>query len=439
MGQIGDGSLAAREPPGEGDPADRFAEEARAAGIVLPRPKRPSPWLSIVVIVVVVVSAMGLGLITGWTDLRGAASVGQPTLYGPQNCGPTPAVLSASTDPTLDPGFQSWVSSDLYAIVNTTGGCIHLSFAESSPAGPGAQLSSRAVDFATAAAAPNSTEAAQFPAPAVFYPLALSAVAVVYNLPGIPSGLNLTVDALAGIFSGTITSWDDPAIVAPNPGVDLAGLPSISVAYRSDASLANTVLSDYLASGNSTWQSRYGTGATVPWPVGWPANGSAALLGHVGTTPGSIGFVQLMNSSLAGVSTARLQNPDGGFVSPDPANVTDAAAAAGTGPAVLASDWANVSLVNAPGAASYPLTVLTYVGLYRDLGTAYGGAFPLTNATWLMTLLWWLSESVALAPLPSPYAAEAQSAMTNVTYDGQKILQVQESETGENGGETGEF
>jgi phosphate transport system substrate-binding protein len=421
------------------DPSADFSSQAQEAGLVLPRPTRPNPWLSIVVIGVVVTSALGLGVLTGWTDLQGTRNPALPKLYGPQDCGATPPALYGSLDPMLDSGFQSWWTSGLKAVINSTGGCVNLELNTSSGPDPASGLASKTSYFAAVSEAPNASEAASFPSPVVFYPLALTAVAVVYNLPGVPDGLNLTPSILAGIYSGRIASWDDPAIVTANPGVDLTHAPDLSVVYRTDASLANLALSEYLSSGNASWAATYGSGSSIAWPVGSGAASGVAVLENVAATPGSIGYAQVMAGTLSGVSVAHLENTAGAFVPPVASTVSAAGAADENLSVVAARDWANLSLVNAPGPHSYPLTSLAYVGLYQDLGAAYSGTMTLSNATWLMTVLWWLSESVAFAPLPIPFASAAQSVMTNVTYDGTPVLQVQESESGENGGETGEF
>jgi phosphate transport system substrate-binding protein len=434
------GGPAPADAPGADLPAEReFAEQARAAGLVLPRPTRPNRWLSVVVVVVVVASALGLGLLTGWTDLRGAGGTATPILYGPANCGAVPLPLSGAYDPLLDAGVVGWLSATAERIINNTGGCLQFGLKESPVAGSESELSDRAAEFVVASNVPNASIRAGFPSPVDFLPLAVGAVAVVYNLAGVGEGLNLSAGVLAGIYSGSITSWDAPQITALNPTLLTSSPRPITVVYRSDASFANEEFSHYLALGNATWSARYGSGPSVAWPVGDAANGSVSLLDRVAGTAGAIGYVQLASPSLAGVSVAALENPDGQYLMPNASGVAAAAAADQGVTAVTARDWTNLSLVDAPGAASYPMAALTYLGLYHDLGVAYGGHLTLTNATWLMTVLWWLSESVAFSPLPPTFASGAQSVLTNVTFDGHVILQVQDSEGGEPGGETGEF
>ena len=418
---------------------ERFAREARAVGLSLPRPARANIWISMAIVAVVVSSALGIGLVTGWTDLGSSSGGGIPLLYGPQNCGPTPAVLYGSLDPSVHADFGTWLSSNAARIVATLGGCLEVSLNSSGGTGAGSDPLGPSVNFAAATSVPANNVSATNPQSEVFYPAAIGAVEVVYDLPGVPAGLVLNATVLAGLFDGAITSWDAAPIQALNPALQLGGQPPVSVVYQEGASDASAVLSGYLARGDSTWAANYGSGPSIRWPVGVGVANSTAAAALVSSTPGAIGYVELLNASTAAPSGAAIVNPEGTAVVLSPANVTAAATVAGSVPAVGARDWPGVSTLDAAGEDSYPLVAMTYLGLYADLGLAYSGHLSLTNATWLMTLLWWVFESNAYVPLPVSFTAPAQSVLTNVTYDGKVILQVQDSENGENGGETGEF
>jgi phosphate transport system substrate-binding protein len=420
------------------DAPGRFAEEARVAGLVLPSPHRASPWLSITIIVVVIGSAVGIGAFTGWTDLK-VPTVQTIPLYGAQNCGPTPLDLPGTVAAGLGTSFVSWLSNDGTQITNQTGGCVHLDVSSSAGDGFVPELSGLRVDFVAASGPPSPSEAAALPSLVSVYPVALNPVAVAYNLPGVETGLRLNGSILAGIYSGVIRSWDSPEIAGLNPSTDLADAPVMTVLYESTPNPSNAVFTQFLADSSPSWNTTVGAGPTVAWPAGTAVNSSEELLDRLASTPGTIGYVELFNGSAGPSQVAQLANSAETFTSPNVTG-TEAAAASDAGLAsVVARDWSNVSLVNAPGNQSYPLDQLSYIGVYHNLSAAYGGSLTRTNASWLMTFLWWISESTAFAPLPVPFFLAAVQTLTNVTYDGTPILQVQDPEGGENGGETGEF
>ncbi len=429
------------EPPSQGSSPEelRFAREARRTGLSLPAPAPANVGLSLAVIVIVVLAAMGIGFLTGWTDLRGSAGSGLPLLYGPQNCGATPVQLYGSLDPSVSADFGAWLNSNDARILASIGGCVHLGLNTSADAGGASQLALHAVDFAAGPETPSSNATGTGAETQVFYPAAVGAVEVVYNLEGVSSGLVLNASVIAGLFDGTLTAWNSGPVQSLNPTLALGGQPPVAVVYPAGPSQATSVLSGFLAQGDPAWATTYGSGPSVAWPVGTAEPSSAAVAAHVAATPGSVGYLLLLNSSLPNLTSAAVVNPAGTAVNPTPANVTAAATAAGLEAAVGARDWPAVTTVNAAGADSYPLVAITYMGLYADLGRAYDGSLSLTNATWLMTVLWWVFESNAFVPLPATFTIPAQSVLTNVTYDGTVILQVQDSENGENGGETGEF
>jgi hypothetical protein len=103
-------------------------------------------------------------------------------------------------------------------------------------------------------------------------------------------------------------------------------------------------------------------------------------------------------------------------------------------------NWTGFSLANAAASDSYPLATFSYVGLYTDLGTAFGGSLTLTNASWLLGYVYWLTAEVSVAPMPTAYETDAVAVLNNETFDGAKIMNLENEQTeGAEGGETGEF
>ncbi|MGA9840638.1 MAG: substrate-binding domain-containing protein, partial [Thermoplasmata archaeon] len=433
--------MNAEVPPAAGDPESDFTAQARAAGIVLPKKSRADPWEVLVIVVALLVLTAGIGQLTGWVNLRtGPATNGGG--FQTQSCAGTQVVTVGSVSSAIDPEFTSWLGESAQEMDASVGGCFDLEVNSTPGDGYVPPLGGGHSEFAATYATPTAAESRALPTPIVVVPVSLTAIAVVYNLPGVPTGLNLTAATLAGIYLGTITSWDAPVIAQLNPGASLAGAPSIAPVHISGETVANDVVTQYLARGNSTWNGSVGQGLSVAWPTGAAVATDAAMLAEVSATPGAIGYLQIFGAPPSGVGCAELEDIAGGFVSPNAATTWAAATSLAGSPAVTAGNWSNFSLEAASAAYSYPLSVLSYLGIYRDLGVAYGGSLSVTSATWLLTFVYWLTTgALALAPLPSAYATEALGILNNETYDGTPIvhLENENGENGESGGETGEF
>lgn len=198
-------------------------------------------------------------------------------------------------------------------------------------------------------------------------PIVLGAVAIAYNVPGVESGLKLDGPVLAEIFMSKIEKWNDPKIAGLNPGVTLPDLP-IAVQVRADGSGTTYVVSDFLSKVSEEWKSAMGTSKKLSWgpkAQQWPKSDGVA--NNTKQTPGSITYVELTWAKKSGLSYAAVKNPDGQFVLPDAAGIT--AAAEG----VSLPDDFRVSIVNAPGAKSYPISSFVFGLVPEDLtGNKFG-------------------------------------------------------------------
>ena len=130
------------------------------------------------------------------------------------------------------------------------------------------------------------------------FPTVLGAVVPTYNIPGVSCDLNFTQKALAGIYLGTITKWNDPEIAKANPGVKLPG-DDIVVVHRSDGSGTSFIFTDFLSKASPDWKSKVGAAASPSWPVGLGGKGNDGVMGLVKQTPDSIGYVELIYAALA--------------------------------------------------------------------------------------------------------------------------------------------
>jgi phosphate transport system substrate-binding protein len=277
------------------------------------------------------------------------------------------------------------------------------------PIGSGAgiqQLISRTVDFAGSDVPlkASEVEATGGPGAVVQIPWTAGGVAVEYNLPGI-EGLRLTPAALAGIFAGAVTRWDDRAITAANPGVRLPAS-GIQVVHRSDGSGTTQVFTEYLkAVAPDVWA--FPTGKD--WPAGTPgtgAKGSDGVTAAVKQSVGAIGYAEPSYPKQAGLGVASIRNEAGSFVLPDATAVSAALAAATIRPdGSLALNFSPASPV------AYPISSASYVMFYgADADT--GRATALRNfATWALTDGQELAADLDYAPLPEPVQVAALGAV----------------------------
>jgi phosphate transport system substrate-binding protein len=212
-------------------------------------------------------------------------------------------------------------------------------------------------DSAIAAADQPKADARCKSGPAIHLPMVVGPIAVVFNVSGV-SSLQLKPATIAKIFSGKVTTWNDPAIAADNPGVKLPG-EAITVAHRSDGSGTTQNFTEYLNSAASgVWKLK--SGATVEWPADTQAgNGNPGVAQIVKSTKGAIGYVDLSDAKASGLKYAAIKNQAGKFVLP----TADAASAAGDG--IEIKDNPLFSALNAKGEASYPITCQTWVIVYK--------------------------------------------------------------------------
>jgi len=214
-------------------------------------------------------------------------------------------------------------------------------------------LAARTVAFAGTDSLVKDEERAKFQSDVLYFPIAAAPITVSYNLDGVDQ-LHLSADTLAGIFGGSITTWDDAAIAADNPD---AKLPStkITVVHRSDGSGTTNNFTKYLTKAAAQkWT--LGSGDTVQWPSGMQgAEKNSGVAALVSSTAGAIGYVDLADAASANLMTALIRNSSGKFVAPK----LPAASAALAG-ATLAEDL-TFDPLDAEGAESYPITAPTWV------------------------------------------------------------------------------
>ena len=194
------------------------------------------------------------------------------------------------------------------------------------------------------------------------FPMVMGGIVPVVNLDGVkPGELTLDGTALANIFMGSITKWNDPAIAKLNPDVKLPDA-AIAVVHRSDGSGTTFNFTDYLSKASPDWKSKVGENTAVEWPVGIGAKGNEGVANNVANTKGSIGYIEYAYAKQNNLTFTKMVNKDGKVVSPTVPAFTAAAANA---------DWAKAPgfyqiLTDQPGAESWPLTAATFILMQKE-------------------------------------------------------------------------
>jgi phosphate transport system substrate-binding protein len=271
------------------------------------------------------------------------------------------------------------------------------------------QFSAQTVDFGATDVPMNAKELATAGFPVVQIPVALGGEGIGYNIPGIDKGLKLSGQAVADIYLGNVTSWNDPEIAKLNPNLKLPNLP-ITVVHRSDGSGTTYIFTDYLSTVSSTWETKVGRGKAVSWPA--PSSvggkGNEGVAGLVQQTPGSIGYIELAYLLANSIAYAQLQNSSGNFLYP---SLDTVAAAAATKTDVSAT---NFSIVNATGANSYPISGYSWGLLAVTPRDPSRGAIVKKLFSWAVTTGQAEAATIGYVPLPANIQALAQKEIATI-------------------------
>ncbi len=274
------------------------------------------------------------------------------------------------------------------------------------------QFTDGTVDFGASDAPMKDDQIAKAP-DVVHIPTVLGADVVAYNAPGVQS-LRLSPETLASVFLGKITKWNDPAIAADNPGVKLPDQ-SITVARRSDGSGTTYIFTDYLSKVSPEWKNKVGSGTSVNWPVGLGGKGNEGVTGIVKSTPGSLGYVELIYAIQQKLSVAEIKNKDGNWIKASLETTT--AAAAGV---EMPADF-RVSITNPGGKDAYPISGFTYLLVHRDAKDKAKGTAIVNFLRWAITDGQKLATPLDYAPLPKPVQERVLKTIDTLTVQGTKV------------------
>jgi phosphate transport system substrate-binding protein len=276
------------------------------------------------------------------------------------------------------------------------------------------QISEQTVDFGASDAPMTDEELSKAKGGAILhFPTVLGAVVLTYNVPGVTKSLRLTGEAIADIYLGRITKWDDAKLKALNPGVALPST-DIIVAHRSDGSGTTFIFTDYLTTVSTNWASGPSKGKDVRWPVGLGGKGNEGVAGIVKQTPGAIGYVELAYVKQNKLPFAEVKNAAGQFVAPTIESVTEAAA--GAAKALPPTTDFRVSIVNAPGREAYPISSFTWLLVYANQSDATKGKKLVDFLRWAFHEGEGLAPSLDYAPLPKNMVAMLDKRLTTVKF-----------------------
>ena len=281
-------------------------------------------------------------------------------------------------------------------------------------------ITDKTVDFAGSDAPLTKKQIEALGGKAVQIPTTAGAVVLAYNLPNFNGELTLSGEAIADIFQGKITRWNDAKLAKLQPaGVTLPDA-AITPAWRTDGSGTSFVFTNYLATQSESFRETIGKGSQVKWPVGTGGKGNDGVAAIVRSTPGTIGYVELNYATMNKIPFATVINKDGKPVKASPKTVSAAGAGAVS---AMKPDSLAVPIWNQSGDDAYPISALTYLIVYNDLGNVKSPE----QAKALAGFLAWatstdggqpLCESLDYAPLAPAVAEKAQAAIKALTYNG---------------------
>jgi phosphate transport system substrate-binding protein len=268
-------------------------------------------------------------------------------------------------------------------------------------------LAGGTVQFAGSDSPIPAKEASNFKGKTVlYYPILIAPITVSYNLSGV-SNLKLDPTTIAGIFSGKIKTWNDPAIKATNSGVSLPSTP-ITVAVRSDSSGTTQNFSQFLMeAGGSAWT--LGSSSIIKWPsTAHAGNGNSGVAQIIKSTPGAIGYVDYATAKASSLTYASVKNKDGSYVAPSVQSATTAADNATVKPDLT------FSAIWAPGASSYPITAQSWVLVYQTQSDANTAKMLQAYIGYLVGAGQQLLPELGYAPLPSGIDQQAKAQLSKI-------------------------
>lgn len=272
------------------------------------------------------------------------------------------------------------------------------------------QIKAKTVDFGATDAPLSDEELARDGL--IQFPMVIGGVVPVVNIAGVaPGQLRLNGQVLGDIFLAKVTKWNDPAIVALNPGVKLPDA-AIAVVRRADGSGTTFNFTNYLSKVNADWKAKVGEGTAVNWPTGAGGKGNEGVSAFVKQLPNSIGYVEYAYAKQNRMSHTLLQNASGAFVAPD--DLTFKAAAAN-------ADWSrsfHQVLTGQPGKDTWPITAATFIVMHKVQDKPANGAASVKFFDWAYRNGDRMADELDYVPMPDSVKQLARKLWTDSLKDG---------------------
>jgi phosphate transport system substrate-binding protein len=271
------------------------------------------------------------------------------------------------------------------------------------------QLTNETVFFGASDGPMTDEQLAAAPGKVLHFPTVLGGVVPVYHIPGFTGELRFSGPTLADIFLGKITKWNDKAIAGENPGANLPGT-DIVVVHRSDGSGTTYIFCDFLAKVSPEWKSKVGVATSVQWPTGVGGKGNEGVSGLVTQTPGSIGYVELIYALQNKIAFGAVKNAAGKYLKASLESVTAAAAGAEEN---MPEDF-RVSITNAEGENSYPISSFTWLLLYQNPKDKAKSRIMIDFVKWALTDGQKYTADLGYAPLPQSVVKMEMAALGKI-------------------------
>ena len=286
---------------------------------------------------------------------------------------------------------------------------VHINYQSIGSGGGILQVSQGTVDFGATDGPMTDAQTSSAKVKTMHIPTVLGAVVPVYNIAGVNKQLNFSGDVIADIYLGKITSWNDARIAKDNPGVSLPGNPILPI-YRSGSSGTTYIFTDFLSKVSKDWASGPGRGTAIKWPTGIGQQGNEGVAGMVRQSPNAFGYVELIYAVQNKMSYGAVKNAAGKFVVASTEGVTAAAAAAAK---TMPADY-RVSITNAPGDTSYPISSFTWLLVPLKSADPAKGKVLADFLTWMLDKGEGEAASMTYAPLPAPVQEMVRKTITQV-------------------------
>lgn len=289
------------------------------------------------------------------------------------------------------------------------------------PVGSGAgvaALANKTADFAGSDPPLVAADKSSIKTPVIQIPMAIGAITVSYNAPGLQKGLKLDGGTIADIFMGKVTTWNDPEIAKQNPGVSLPSS-KITVVHRSDESGTTKGFTTFLSAYSPEWKSKIGADKTVKWPTGTGAKGNDGVAAAVKQTSGAVGYVEQAYALQNNFNYADVKNKAGKYVAP----TLQSTSAAGEGLSVPPD--LGVVTIDSPNPAAYPISSQTFVDVHQDVcksGMSAGNAKALKAfLTYGLDQGQAVAKQLFYAPLPANLLSKSKAQIDKIQCNGSAI------------------